>query len=165
MTPKILIAGIGNIFLGDDAFGVEVARRLAQSEVPKGVTVTDFGVRSYDLAFALMNEWDLSILVDALPRGGKPGTIYVLEPELPEGELNQDALDAHSMNPVAVLQLVQALGGKVGRLLVVGCEPATIAPNLDGNLGLSPPVQGAMDEAVRVIEGLISTATRRGMAA
>lgn len=165
MNPKILIAGIGNIFLGDDAFGVEVARRLAQSEVPKSVTVTDFGVRSYDLAFALMNEWDLSILVDALPRGGKPGTIYVMEPELPEGEVSEDALDAHSMSPVAVLQLVQALGGKVGRLLVVGCEPATIAPNLDGKIGLSPPVEGAMDEAVRVIEGLISTATRQAMAA
>jgi hydrogenase maturation protease len=165
MNPKILIAGVGNIFLGDDGFGVEVVRRLRERQLPSGVTLTDFGIRSYDLAFALMDEWDLTILVDALPRGGKSGTIYVLEAELPDGNINQDALDAHSMNPVAVLQLVQALGGKVGRLLVVGCEPATLAPNPEGNIGLSVPVEGALDEAMRVVEGLVFTATRRAVAA
>src|ERR1700688_1655661 len=117
MSCKVLVACVGNVFLGDDAFGVEVAKRLAARQMPGGVSVVDFGIRSYDLAFALMNDWDLTILVDALPRGGKPGTLYVLEPDLPENSVGQEALDAHSMNPVAVLQLVNALGGKVGRLL------------------------------------------------
>jgi len=165
MSPRILVAGVGNIFLGDDAFGVEVARRLMQRQIPPNVTVRDFGIRSYDLAFALMNQWELSILVDALPRGGRPGTIYVLEPELPNGNVNQEALDGHSMNPVAVLQLVQALGGKIARLLVVGCEPATVEPSAEGEMGLTAPVEGAIEEAIRVIEGLILTASGQAVAA
>jgi len=165
MSCKVLVACVGNVFLGDDAFGVEVAKRLAARQMPGGVSVVDFGIRSYDLAFALMNDWDLTILVEALPRGGKPGTLYVLEPDLPENSVGQEALDAHSMNPVAVLQLVNALGGKVGRLLVVGCEPETIEPSPEGRIGLSEPVGGALDEAVRVIEGLIVGATSQAIAA
>ena len=155
MSDRILVAGIGNIFLGDDAFGVEVVRRLAGAQLPDGVSVMDFGIRAYDLAFALMNEWDLTILVDALPRGGKPGTLYVMEPESPKPD-DQNALDAHSMNPVQVLQLVGAWGGKVGRLLIVGCEPATVEANPEGRMGLSAPVETALDEAVRIIEGLVA---------
>jgi hydrogenase maturation protease len=165
VNAKILVACIGNVFLRDDAFGIEVAKLLAQRQMPGGVSVVDFGIRSYDLAFALMNDWDLTILVDALPRGGKPGTLYVLEPDLPDSSVGQEALDAHSMNPVAVLQLVSALGGKVGRLLVVGCEPKTTEPSADGKIGLSSPVRGALDEAVRVVEGLIVGATSQPMAA
>jgi hydrogenase maturation protease len=164
LSHKILVAGIGNVFLGDDAFGVEAIKRLSQSRFPEGVSVVDFGIRSYDLAFALMNDWKLTILVDALPRGGKPGTIYVMEPEVPD-DAGKEALDAHSMNPVAVLQLVYALGGKVGRLLVVGCEPATVEPSREGNIGLSAPVEAALDEAVRVIEGLIVGAADHAVAA
>lgn len=164
MSGKVLVACVGNVFLGDDAFGVEVAKRLAERPLPAGVAVIDFGIRSYDLAYALMNEWDLKILVDALPRGGKPGTLYVMEPDLP-ANVGQEALDAHSMNPVAVLQLVGALGGEVGRLLVVGCEPETVEPSPEGEIGLSGPVRGALDEAVRVIEGLIAGATSQAMAA
>jgi hydrogenase maturation protease len=164
MSGKVLVACVGNIFLGDDAFGVEVARSLAGRQLPAGVNVIDFGIRSYDLAYALMNEWDLKILVDALPRGGKPGTVYVMEPELP-ADIGQEALDAHSMNPVAVLQLVRALGGQVGRLLVVGCEPETVEPNAEGQLVLSEPVRAAVDEAVGVIERLIVGDTRQVMAA
>jgi hydrogenase maturation protease len=164
MSGKVLVACVGNIFMGDDAFGVEVAKRLAERQLPAGVAVIDFGVRSYDLAYALMNDWDLKILVDALPRGGRPGTIYVLEPDIP-ANVGQEALDAHSMNPVAVLQLVSALGGEVGRLLVVGCEPETVEPSPEGEIGLSDPVRGALDEAVRVIEGLIVGATSHVMAA
>jgi hydrogenase maturation protease len=159
-----LVACVGNVFLGDDGFGVEVARRFAERPVPIGVSVIDFGIRSYDLAYALMNDWDLKILVDALPRGGKPGTIYVMEPEHPTN-VGQEALDAHSMNPVAVLQLVGALGGEVGRLLVVGCEPETVEPSAEGNMDLSDPVNAAVDEAIRVIEGLIAGGTRQVMAA
>jgi hydrogenase maturation protease len=164
MNGKVLVACVGNIFMGDDAFGVEVAKRLAERKLPAGVAVIDFGIRSYDLAYALMNDWDLKILIDALPRGGRPGTIYVMEPDIP-ANIGQEALDAHSMNPVAVLQLVSALGGEVGRLLVVGCEPETVEPSPEGEIGLSDPVRGALDEAVRVIEGLIVGATSHVMAA
>lgn len=164
MSGKVLVACVGNIFLGDDAFGVEVAKRLAESPLPAGVSVIDFGIRSYDLAYALMNDCDLKILVDALPRGGNPGTIYVMEPELPTN-VGQEALDAHSMNPVAVLQLVGALGGEVGRLLVVGCEPETVEPSAQGNIILSEVVNAAVEEAVRVIEGLIANDGHQIMAA
>jgi hydrogenase maturation protease len=155
MKGKLLVAGIGNIFLGDDAFGVEVVKRLAQRPLPEGVRVVDFGIRSYDLAYALMDDWDLAILVDALPRGGEAGTVYTVEPEFPQdGEL-AGAFDAHTMNPVAVLQLVSALGGRLGHMLVVGCEPVTVEPDPEGKIGLSPPVGAAVDEAIRVIEELI----------
>lgn len=158
MQGKILVACVGNIFLGDDAFGIEVARRLIHTVLPPNVVVRDFGIRSYDLAYALMNQWELVILVDAVTRGGAPGTIYTIEPELPEGADNTLALDAHSMDPVSVLQLVSALGGKVDRMLVVGCEPAHVDPNESGELGLSPAVSGALDEAVRAVLELVGNA-------
>ena len=165
MDSNILVACIGNIFLGDDAFGVEVAKRLAERPLPEGVTVIDFGIRSYDLAYALMQEWELVILVDALPGGGAPGTLYAFEPELPsEGEIPA-SLDAHTMNPVSVLQMVHALGGKVGHLLVVGCEPESVEPKDDGTMGLSARVAGALDEAVRMIHEVIIRARSQAMAA
>jgi hydrogenase maturation protease len=165
MSPKVLVAGIGNIFLGDDAFGCEVLARLAQSEQPEGVTIRDFGIRSLDLAYALMSEWDRVILVDALSRGGKPGTLYLFEPELPESDERPPALDAHTMDPVAVLHLVRSLGGTLKPLLVVGCEPVTLEPDADGHIGLSPPVASAVEEAARMIEGLIARARSEKIAA
>jgi hydrogenase maturation protease len=156
MKGKLLVAGVGNIFLGDDAFGVEVAKRLAQRELPGGVEVADFGIRSYDLAYALMDDWDLVILVDALPRGGWPGTLYTFQPELPSDGEVPPSLDAHTMNPVAVLQLLSALGGRIPPLLVVGCEPTSVEPDLEGNIGLTAPVAAAIDEAVAIIEELIT---------
>jgi hydrogenase maturation protease len=157
-SPSILVAGIGNIFLGDDAFGVEVVQRLSQRTLPEDVRVVDFGIRSYDLAYALMEPWELVILADAVPRGGQPGTVYTIEPQLPQldGQSTDAAIDAHSMNPVAVLQLVHQLGGKVGRLLVVGCEPATVDADADGQFGLSDPVRAAVDVAIDVIGELIA---------
>ena len=155
MNGKVLVAGIGNVFLGDDAFGVEVAQRLAARSLPEGVNVVDFGIRSYDLAYALVEDWDLVILVDALPGEGKPGTLYVMEPDLPAEDETPASLDAHTMNPVGVLQLVSALGGKVGRMLVVGCEPASVEPDESGEMGLSAPVKAAVEEAARVVEELI----------
>ncbi|MDQ3813469.1 MAG: hydrogenase maturation protease [Armatimonadota bacterium] len=152
---RILIAGIGNIFLGDDAFGVEVAQRLAQRALPAGVRVTDFGIRGFDLAYAILDGYDVTILVDATPRGGIPGTLYVIEPEL--NELNGAdgaAIETHGLDPVKVLHLVKVLGGQPGRILVVGCEPATFGPEHEGQMGLSAPVQAAVDEAVRLIEEL-----------
>lgn len=165
MNGKILIACVGNIFLGDDAFGVEMAKRLAQRPLPEGVSVVDFGIRSYDLAYALMQDWDLVLLVDALARGGKPGTLYTLEPELPPNAEGSPSLDAHAMNPVSVLHLVSALGGKVAHLLVVGCEPETIEPDYDGATELSAAVNAALPAAVQMIEDLITRARSQATAA
>ncbi len=167
MKHKILVACIGNIFLGDDAFGVEVARRLADRALPEGVRVVDFGIRSYDLAYALMEDWDLVILVDAVPRGGEPGTIYIIEPEFPAGGAPPaPAFDAHTMNPVATLRMVAMLGGEWGastradaacgglkRMIVVGCEPSPPDPE-EAGMELSPPVSAAVDEAIRIVEQL-----------
>lgn len=165
MNGKILVACIGNIFFGDDAFGVEIAKRLTDTPLPQGVVVRDFGIRSYDLAYTLMKHWDLVVLVDALPAGGKPGTLYAFEPELPAENGIPPSVDAHSLSPDSVLQLVQALGGKVGRLLVVGCEPESVEPNQQGEIGLSPHVRAAMDEAVRMIQDLVARASSQAMAA
>ena len=157
MEHKILIACIGNIFLGDDAFGVEVARCLAGRTLSEGVRVVDFGIRSYDLAYALMDDWELIILVDAVPRGGQPGTVYVIEPEMPARDASPEApaLDAHTMNPVAALQMVTILGGEVKRMIIIGCEPSIADPE-EAGMALSPPVLAAVDEAIRVIEQLIA---------
>jgi len=157
MEGKILVACVGNIFLGDDAFGVEVAQRLASVVLPEHVVVKDFGIRSYDLAYALIENWELTILVDAVPQGGVPGTVYVIEPDASVVD-GGASLDAHSMNPVSVIQLVHALGGQLGRMLVVGCEPATVSDN--GQFGLSEPVQAAVTEAVTAIKELVARNTR-----
>jgi hydrogenase maturation protease len=156
MTGKILIAGVGNIFLGDDAFGVEVVQRLARRTLPKNVQLVDFGIRSYDLAYALMEDWELVIMVDAVPAGESPGTVYIIEPDLPAFGDTAPSPDAHTMNPVSVLQLVGALGGTPSRMLVVGCEPENVEPDETGQIEVSPPVARAVDEAVRIIEELIS---------
>ena len=152
MRPRILIAGIGNIFLGDDAFGVEVVQRLAERTLPENVEVVDFGIRGFDLTMALLEDVDLVILVDAASRGGSPGTLYVIEPEPDKtDELAPAAamLDPHSLDPVKVLQLAQTMGGQPGRVLVVGCEPETVGSDEDWDVtpGLSEPVQRAVDEA------------------
>jgi len=161
-TRDILVAGVGNIFLGDDAFGVEVVQRLARRSLPENVQVGDFGIRSYDLAYALMEPWELVILVDAVPLGDEPGTVYTIEPELPQSTdlLDESAFDAHTMNPVSVLQLVAKLGGKVGRMILVGCEPASTDTEENFQVGLSDPVQAAVDEAIRTIEELIARSTK-----
>jgi len=151
---RILIAGIGNIFMGDDAFGCEVATELGARPRPDGVRVTDFGIRSYDLAYAIMEGYESVILVDAVPRGDAPGTVYLIEPD--SGELEQLAAgvpDAHSMNVLTALQMVRTLGGTTGRLYVVGCEPAVLESE---ELGLSEPVRAAIPGAVAMVEELVS---------
>jgi hydrogenase maturation protease len=161
MTRRVLVAGIGNIFLGDDGFGVEVARRLAGEALPAGVEVADFGIRGVHLAYELLDGCELTILVDAAPRGEAPGTVYVIEPDLEPAadaaalarDLTGGALiDAHGMEPESVLALLRALGGEVGRVLVVGCEPADTGERM----GLTEPVALAVDEAVRVIRELVA---------
>lgn len=152
---KILVAGIGNIFFGDDAFGCEVAIQLARRKLPEGVRVTDFGIRSYDLAYAIMDNYDAVILVDATPQGAEPGTIYLIEPDIKKlDDLPEEAVNAHSMNPVRVLQLVRSLGGNARWLRVVGCEPAVLESE-EGAMGLSEKVQAAVGPAIEMIEGLI----------
>lgn len=153
--PRLLIAGIGNIFLGDDAFGVEVVQRLAQRKLPEEVKVVDFGIRGLDLTYALLDGYETVILVDALPRGGPPGSLYVLEPERDEGsETITPSIDMHRMEPLRVLRLAEAMGGKIERLLVVGCEPAPDSDYEDMQTGLSAPVRAAVEEAVALVESL-----------
>jgi hydrogenase maturation protease len=154
--PRVLVAGIGNIFLGDDAFGVEVAQRLLRQSWPDDVRVVDFGIRGFDLAYAILDGPALSILVDATPRGGAPGTLYVIEPDLDAANTQAGpGIDTHGMDPLKVLQLVHTFGGRPERMLVVGCEPATFGPEGEGQMGLSAPVEAALDGAVRLVEQLV----------
>ena len=164
-TPKrILIACIGNIFLGDDGFGVEVAQRLMKRQYPEGVHVVDFGIRGMELAYTLLDDYDSLVLVDAIPRGGQPGTLYLIEPDLanisPEKgvEAGRAALDAHSMDPVKVLAFARTLGARPIHTLLVGCEPTALGDGGDYTemqMGLSEPVLAAVDEAVKMIDALV----------
>jgi hydrogenase maturation protease len=150
---RALVAGIGNIFCGDDAFGVEVVRILQGCELPSGVRVADFGIRSYDLAYAIMDDYDLVILVDAAPRGQSPGTVSLIQPEIESaGKATTELVNAHSMGPARALQLVQSLGGQVKQLYLVSCEPAVLETDA---LGLSPTVQAAVPQAVELICSLL----------
>lgn len=157
---RILIAGIGNIFLGDDAFGVEVAAELSRRSLPPEALVVDFGIRSYDLAFALGDGYEAAILVDAAPRGEAPGTVSLIEPDLAHlARLESAAVDAHVMNPASVLRLAESLGGRPRRLYLVACEPADLGPE-DGRLGLSDAARAAVPKAVLMIESLIAKLLR-----
>jgi hydrogenase maturation protease len=152
---NILVAGIGNIFFGDDAFGCEVVRHLLDRPVPAGVTIKDFGIRSYDLAYAMMDGPDVTIFIDATPRGLPPGTVSLIQPEKNDlDNVSEEVVNAHSMNPVRVLQMVGSMGGKPGRLYLVGCEPAVLETE-NGAMGLSQPVQAAIPKALEMINTLI----------
>jgi hydrogenase maturation protease len=158
-SRRVLIAGIGNIFLGDDGFGVEVVKRLAASGPPEGVEVKDFGIRGMDLAYALQDDYDLVVFVDAIPRGGEPGTVYLIEPEIEDdGEVS---LDTHGMDPVRVIKLSRALGAPPTRTLVVGCEPRVVLGGEDYEdmlMELSEPVRAAVEEAAKLVESLVEEA-------
>jgi hydrogenase maturation protease len=153
MNGRILIACIGNIFLGDDGFGTEVARRMCRRRLPPGVILQDFGIRGIDLTYALLEPFELVILVDACSRGGAPGTIYVVEPD--SVEERPASLEMHTMNPMSVLRAVKSMGGAPGRILIVGCEPADLGDE-EGKLGLSDPVEAAVEEAIDLIETLVA---------
>ncbi len=188
----MLIAGVGNIFLGDDGFGVEVARRLSMLEMPDGVAVGDYGISGMHLAYDLADGVQTAILVDAMPRGGEPGTVYVVEPQRSGASVSDGAgvggsaragvggasagagvgggldggsggapavaalFDGHGMQPDVVLGMLDTLGAEVGRVLVIGCEPASV----DYGIGLSEPVAAAVDDAVRMVLELIAAAGR-----
>jgi hydrogenase maturation protease len=155
----ILVAGIGNIFLGDDAFGSEVARCLQQRCLPHNVVVKDFGIRAVDLLYSLMDKYDRVIIVDAAPRGGEPGSIYLIEPaekDLTPGE--GLPLDPHSMNPMRVLALARSMGAEIKNVRIVGCEPETPLPADSETIGLSPCVSAAIPRAIELIESLVQEA-------
>jgi len=154
-SPRILVACIGNIFLGDDGFGVEVAARLSQRSLPPEAKVVDFGVRAMDLTFALMDDYEAVILVDAMPRGAAPGTLYVLEVGDEHVPVSADvAPDGHSLDPVKVLSLARSHGAHVKKLLLVGCEPSPI-DSLDFAPGLTAPVLAAVEPAAALVESLL----------
>jgi hydrogenase maturation protease len=150
----VLVAGIGNVFLGDDGFGVAVVDRLSRTELPGWVRVADYGIRGMDLAYELA-DYELVILVDAVPRGGAPGTVYVIEAAIDELE---PTLDTHGMDPVKVLSLARELGKMPDRVIVVGAEPQSVL-SADADevvVELSEPVRAAVGEAVRSVESLLA---------
>ncbi|WP_214370319.1 hydrogenase maturation protease [Pseudonocardia sp. H11422] len=161
MTPRVLVAGVGNVFLSDDGFGVEVVRRLlARGGLPDGVEVADFGIRGMHLAYQLLDGYDGLLLVDTHQRGGAPGTVYRLEHDLdaPRDDTEPGAaLDGHGMDPATVLALLAELAVANGvarpvhRVLVVGCEPAV----LDEGMGLSEPVAAAVEPALHAVDELV----------
>lgn len=160
MRPRVLVAGIGNLFLGDDGFGVEVARRLRGADLPQEVRIADYGISGIHLAFDLLGGYDTTILIDAAPRGETPGTVSVLEVTTAHRRGQQNAaalLDAHGMQPEAVLELLDMLGGDAGQVLVVCCEPFDTAERI----GLSDPVSQAVDTAMnQVVELARGSLTR-----
>lgn len=151
---RLLVAGIGNIFFGDDAFGVEVAKALMQRPQREGVRVAEFGIRGYDLAYAMMEDYEAVILIDAMPRGEAPGTLFVVNPDVASLDTSPLEPDAHNMNPMRVLQMVRSLGGAAKPVFVVGCEPAVLETE-NGEFGLSPSVRAAIPPAIDLVEALI----------
>jgi hydrogenase maturation protease len=151
MAPRVLVAGIGNLFLGDDGFGPEVVRRLAAERTPApSVTVTDYGIRGMHLAYDLLAGYDALILVDALPAAGSPGEVAVLEvgPE----DLGPGDFDAHGMNPMAVLAGLTGLGGTLPPTYVVGFRTADVAEGI----GLGPAATTAVPAAITAIQALLA---------
>jgi hydrogenase maturation protease len=155
VTPQyekqILVAGVGNAWLQDDAFGGECARRLEAQGVPSGVTVMDFGTGGLDLAYEIMRGYDALVLLDASRQGGEPGTLYVIEPSMEEieGQIEDgDVINPHGMDPQTVLRFVSAIGGFSGRVVVIGCEPGEVD---DVGLGLTGPVEEAVERALKLV--------------
>ena len=162
---KMLVAGVGNIFLGDDGFGVEVARRLADEDLPGWVQVADYGISGMHLAYDLAEGYDTAILVDTVQRGETPGTLTVIDAGQARDQARHQAqsegegalagsrlFDAHGMQPDVVISMLDKLGAGSARVLVVGCEPAS----LDYGMELSEPVARAVNEAVQVVKRLIA---------
>ncbi len=154
MTARILVAGIGNIFLGDDGFGSEVVRSSALPQDNPSVRVTDYGIAGMHLAYDLLEEWDTLVLIDAVPSRGHPGTLHVFQAEPHDHESGCAAigLDAHSMDPAAVFASLRALGGSPPYTVVVGCE----AGSVEEGMGLSEPVANAVPRAVHAVEEIVA---------
>jgi hydrogenase maturation protease len=157
----MLVAGVGNIFLSDDGFGVEVVARMAGRPVPDGVELVDFGIRGVHLAYQLLDGYDVLVLVDASPRGRTPGTVSLLEVDQSELEDRSadvadggaPLVDAHGLEPGAILSMLGSLGGQVGKVLVVACEPESV----EEGLGLSRSVQAAIPQAITLVEQVMQS--------
>lgn len=157
-TMKILIAGVGNIFHGDNGFGSEVIRELNELEFPEEVTVQDFGTNSYDLAYALANDYDLKILVDVIPHEKAPGTVSLIELDLScLNEQASGATDPQALDPVSLFQMARSIGDLEGEFYIVGCEPACL-PDDNARVALSAPVRSAIPEAIKIILFLVADA-------
>lgn len=148
MTPTILIAGVGNVFFRDDGFGSAVAQALSRRRLPPGVRVMDAGIRGLHLAYELLSPHDLLVLIDVLPRGGEPGTLYVFAPD--PGDAS-GVPDAHGMDPATMLATVRRMGGTLPPVRIVGCEPSDVS---DG-IGLTPPVESAVAAAAELALDLV----------
>jgi hydrogenase maturation protease len=151
---RTLIAGLGNIFHGDDGVGVAVAAVLTQRQLPDGATARDFGIRGVHLAYELLDGYDLVVIIDAVQRGAAPGTVHVIEHVVGTPIEGDVLMDAHDMAPDEVLALVPKLGGTLDRVVIVGCEIET----LDPGMGLSPAVQGCVDEAADTVLDIVENA-------
>ena len=152
MTGRTLVAGVGNIFQRDDAFGVEVVRLLAGRSLPDGVEVADFGIRGVHLVYELLNGCDLFVLVDAAQRGCEPGTVTVLEVGPEDAAPPAAVMDAHGLAPGEIFAMLTSMGSRPGRSLVVACEPADVSPGM----GLSDQVRAALPHAVRAVEEILA---------
>jgi hydrogenase maturation protease len=160
---RVLVAGIGNVFFGDDGFGSAVARLLAEGSLPEGVTVRDFGNRGLELAHELTSGYDAAILVDASARGGAPGELFVLEPR-PSLDSEPPSIGPHSLTPEAVLRMARSLGGTLPLLRLVGCEPAVLGSEAEPADGLSPEVSAAVPRALCLVVEVIAELARPAFA-
>jgi hydrogenase maturation protease len=155
---RTLVAGLGNVFEGDDGFGVAVANALVATDWPQGVELRDYGIRGVHLAYQLLDGYDLVVITDAVQRGGEPGTVYVIDhasdTKLAPPTGDAPMLDAHDLAPDGVLALVPMLGGTLGRVVVVGCEPESLAPAM----GLSPSVEASIATAKRLVIEIVREA-------
>ena len=152
---RVMIAGVGNMFMKDDGFGVEVVKKMRDKVFPEGVELKDFGTGGLKLAYDLMNGYDGLILLDASPRGGKPGTLYVIEAKESDvsGDLeNGGPIDPHGGDPITVLRFVKSVGSWPGKVMIVACEPEQTG---DFEIGLSEPVQASLDQAVILVEEIL----------
>jgi len=162
---RVLVAGVGNVFLGDDGFGCAVAQRLTELSLPSGVHVEDYGIRGVHLAYTLLEGYETLVLVDAAPRGEAPGTLFVLEPDFEHAETLERGesgfmLDAHGMDPEMVIGILRDLGGTVPRVRIVGCEPLDVRERM----GLSAPVADAVGRAVLLVQQLVAAECARDAA-
>ncbi len=157
VSERVLVACIGNIFLGDDGFGVQVASELARAEMPIDAMVVDYGIRALDLAYALLKPWRAVILIDAIARGGAPGELYLLQ-SADETQVNI-GLDPHAMDPQRVLNLARSLGEVTAPVYILGCEPLDFGDELEGRMGLSLPVAAAVPRAASMVRRMFADKT------
>ncbi len=164
LVPQILVAGVGNTWMKDDAFGSEVVKGLLKTDLPEGATVLDFGTGGLDLAYELMRGYNAMILVDVSRQGGEPGTLYVMDPDPAEIKVIGDGevVNPHGMDPHTVLRFVKTVGGWPGRVVVVACEPAVVEEH---GLGMSPEVEAAVERGVKLVQETVEELRAEGFKA